>query len=252
MRRSGATGGPGGRGGRRRRAPTGPRPRALRSSRTRTYSGQPPVVGPQRVRLDRDGPGADRVEQRAVVGDEQQRALEALQRVLERLAALEVEVVGRLVEDQDVGARLETRIASDSRLRSPPLRPSSGFSASSPLNRKRPEQRARLVGRQAGALAGRPRATVRGASALELLAVLGEVADLDVVARCAACRRRARARRRAPRSASSCRCRWRRRARRARRARATARRRASSTLPGTSTRPVLELEDHAAGALGRA
>ena len=54
--------------------------------------------------LDRDRARADRVEQRAVVGDEQQRALEGLQRVLERLARLEVEVVGRLVEDQDVGA----------------------------------------------------------------------------------------------------------------------------------------------------
>ena len=36
--------------------------------------------------------------------NEQQRALEGQQRVLERLAALQVEVVRRLVEDQDVRA----------------------------------------------------------------------------------------------------------------------------------------------------
>ena len=58
-------------------------------------------VGAQRVVLDGDGARADGVEQRAVVGDEQQRARRsALQRVLERLAALEVEVVRRLVEDR--------------------------------------------------------------------------------------------------------------------------------------------------------
>ena len=64
-------------------------------------------VGVQRPVLDRDRARADRVEQRAVVGDEQQRAREGLQRRLERLAALEVEVVRRLVEDEHVGARLD-------------------------------------------------------------------------------------------------------------------------------------------------
>ena len=38
------------------------------------------------------------------MGDEQQRALEGAEGLLERFPALEVEVVGRLVEDQDVGA----------------------------------------------------------------------------------------------------------------------------------------------------
>ena len=55
--------------------------------------------------LDRERPLGDRVEQRAVVGDEQHRAGERLERGLERLAALEVEVVRRLVEDEEVRAR---------------------------------------------------------------------------------------------------------------------------------------------------
>ena len=64
-------------------------------------------VGVQRAVLHGDRARADRVEQRAVVGDQQQRAGERLQRGLERLAALEVEVVGRLVEDQHVRARVD-------------------------------------------------------------------------------------------------------------------------------------------------
>src|SRR6185436_18911400 len=68
------------------------------------------VLGPAvRVALEAtvlagDRAVADRLQQRAVVGDEDHRPLEGEQRVLERLAALDVEVVGRLVEDQDVGA----------------------------------------------------------------------------------------------------------------------------------------------------
>src|SRR5215207_4438975 len=70
------------------------------------------VLGPaadvvaQRAVLDGDGARPHRVEQRAIVRDEQDRALERLERRLQRLAALEVEVVGRLVEDEDVRARL--------------------------------------------------------------------------------------------------------------------------------------------------
>jgi hypothetical protein len=41
------------------------------------------------------------------VGDQQHRAVVAAERVLERLAALDVEVVGRLVEDQQVGAGVD-------------------------------------------------------------------------------------------------------------------------------------------------
>ena len=57
----------------------------------------------------------DRVEQRAVVRDEQHRAGERLERGLERLAALEVEMVRRLVEDEEVRARRD-----DDREREPP------------------------------------------------------------------------------------------------------------------------------------
>ena len=56
------------------------------------------------VALDRHRPRAHRVEQGAVVRDEQQRALERAQRVLERLARLEVEVVRRFVEHEEVRA----------------------------------------------------------------------------------------------------------------------------------------------------
>ena len=129
--------------------------------------------------------------------------------------------------------------ASESRRRSPPDRPSSGFSASSPENRKRPSSAralfgvsvvARCVGLEHGARAG---------AGGELLGVLGQVADLDVVTGAELAAAAAPARPPASRSASSCRRRWGRRATRARRARATARRPASSCLPPTSRSPSI-------------
>ena len=72
-------------------------------------------------------------------------------------------------------------MASESRRRSPPDSPSSGFSAASPLNRNRPEQRARLVGLEAGGALGRLQHRAR-ARRPELLGVLGEQPELDVVA----------------------------------------------------------------------
>ena len=74
---------------------------------------QPRVLGPaalvagQPAVLERDRARADRVEQGAVVGHQQHGAVEGAQRVLERLAGVDVEVVGRLVEDQHVGAGLD-------------------------------------------------------------------------------------------------------------------------------------------------
>src|SRR5439155_27103155 len=62
------------------------------------------AVGDERSFMDRDRPLCDRVEQGTVVRDEQHRTRERLQRRLERLAALEVEVVRRLVEDEEVRA----------------------------------------------------------------------------------------------------------------------------------------------------
>ena len=72
-----------------------------------------------------------------------------------------------------------TRIASDSRRRSPPDRPRRGFSAASPENRNCPSSARALLGvsRVARWAAS---STLRGR--VELLGVLGEHAELDVVA----------------------------------------------------------------------
>ena len=79
--------------------------------------------------LDRDRALGDRVEQGAVVGDEQDRAGERLERGLERLTALEVEVVRRLVEHEEVRARA-TIAARARRRRSPPESTATCFSCS--------------------------------------------------------------------------------------------------------------------------
>ena len=67
--------------------------------------GPPAVVGAQRAVLDGERALGDCVEYGAVVGDEQHRAGKGFQRLLERLPALEVEVVRRLVEHEEVRAR---------------------------------------------------------------------------------------------------------------------------------------------------
>ena len=142
-------------------APAAMRSAAAARAARRSFVAHPHVLGPaagiaaQRALLDRDRARADRVEQRAVVGDEQDRAGERAQRVLERLAALDVEVVRGLVEDQHVRAARCTSTASDSRRRSPPESPASGFSASSPENRKRPSSARALFGRQPRGALGR-------------------------------------------------------------------------------------------------
>src|SRR5829696_238133 len=66
--------------------------------------GPPARMAAQLAVLEDDRPGADRLEQGAIVGDEDHGPLEGRERVLERLAALDVEVIRRLVEDQQVGA----------------------------------------------------------------------------------------------------------------------------------------------------
>src|SRR6185312_3372967 len=110
---------------------------------------------------------------------EQERALERAQGVLERLARLEVEVVRRLVEDQDVRARRH-----EDRQRQPPA-----LAAAQAVERllgllaaeqEAPEQRARLVRLQAGLLLARLEHGA-GAALAELLGVLAEVAELHVV-----------------------------------------------------------------------
>ena len=180
---------------------------------------------------------------------EQQRAREALQRRLERLAALEVEVVGRLVEDEHVGAGVH-----EDRQRQPPA-----LAAGQPVER--------LLGRLAAEQeAGRAARAPRSASAPSRA---GTASSTRAGAR--------RAPRRAGRAAPSLTL-WPRRslppsssrspasARDQRRlARAVRARRATTCSPRSShssassqqlaladpQRAVLELEDHAAGALGR-
>jgi len=61
-----------------------------------------PLVAVQRALLDGHRSRADGVQQGAIVRDQQDGAGERAQRILERLPALEVEVVGGLVEEQDV------------------------------------------------------------------------------------------------------------------------------------------------------
>ena len=94
----------------------------------------------------------DGVHKRAVVGDEEQRAGVAAQRVFEHLAGADVEMVGRLVEHQEVrGAQQAASRARGAPSRRPRARrPSSG--------RRRP-RRGRRRGGRAGA--GRPRASRR-------------------------------------------------------------------------------------------
>ena len=65
--------------------------------------------------LDARGVRRDGVDQRAVVRDQQHRALVGVERLLERLARLDVEVVRGLVEHEQVGAAGDQR-----RQREPP------------------------------------------------------------------------------------------------------------------------------------
>ena len=81
------------------------------------------------------------------MGDEQHGRREVLQRSLERLAALEVEVVGRLVEDEEVRAR-----GDDDRQREPP--PLAAGEHARPASRATPSRR-RGTGRAGSAPPGR-------------------------------------------------------------------------------------------------
>ena len=127
---------------RRTRVPLAALAGALRErGRTRAAA----LVAVQRPVLDRDGAGSDGVQQRAVVGDEQDRAAEGAQRVLECPPALDVEVVGGLVEDQHVRAGLDEH----GQRQAPALAAGEAaerLSASSPENRKRPSRARALPG----------------------------------------------------------------------------------------------------------
>src|SRR5436190_3179340 len=59
------------------------------------------------VALESEDMGGEAVEEEAVVADDHGAAGEILQRLLERAQGLDVEVVGRLVEQKDVAALLQ-------------------------------------------------------------------------------------------------------------------------------------------------
>ena len=97
---------------RRRRARRARRaPRGTRRSRRRGRSPAP---------VELEDPGRDPVEQVAVVGDEHQPAAEVGQPVLQPGDAVDVEVVGGLVEDEQVAAGATRVRASATRLAWPP------------------------------------------------------------------------------------------------------------------------------------
>ena len=80
------------------------------------------------------------------MGDEQERARELAQRRLERLAALQIQVVGGLVEDEHVGPRVD-----EDGQREPPALPArqapEGLLGILPGEQEPPQERARLAGR---------------------------------------------------------------------------------------------------------
>src|SRR5881398_2864858 len=59
------------------------------------------------VALEREDVGGEAVQEEAVVADDHRAAGEILERVLKRAQSLDVEIVGGLVEQQDVAAALE-------------------------------------------------------------------------------------------------------------------------------------------------
>ena len=129
--------------------------------------------------LDRDRALGDRVEQRAVVGDEQDRAGKRLERRLERLAALEVEMVRRLVEHEQVRARGD----DDGERQPPPLAAREHRHLLLVLGIAGEEEPAeQLLRLRAGEAGHRDRAVEHRAALVELDVVLGEVGGLDAVA----------------------------------------------------------------------
>src|SRR5580765_526046 len=135
-------------------------------------------VGHDFVILDRDHSPRHRIEQRAVVRDEQHRAGEGGERVLERLSALEVEVVRRLVEDEEVGAARDDQRESEA----PPLAArerTHGLLMRLPAREEElPQELLRLRPPQAGRA---DRRVQHRPALVELRLVLGEVRGLDAV-----------------------------------------------------------------------
>ena len=182
------------------------------------HVGPAAVVRAQRAVLERDDPVGHGVEERAVVRDEEHGSRERLERGLERLARLDVEVVRRLVEDEEVRARRD-----EQREREPPALTARERGDRAlvrlPAREEEPaEERLRLRARQPGRRGGRVehRSARRAARARAARSSRARRRG-----RAGSSRRRADARRGSPRAASSCPSRSGRRARPSRRARST-------------------------------
>ena len=196
-------------------------------------------VAAQRAVLDRDRARADRVEQRAVVGDEQDRArgTRAARPRAPRGSRCRGGWWARRGSARSAPRRA-TSTASDRRRRSPPESPPSGFSASSPENRKRPSSARALFGRQPGrALRRLEHALAPERRRRRAPRRAGRGSRPSRCGRAQLARGQRAGARRASRSASSCRSRWAPRARRARRARATARRARAARSAAPSSPP---------------
>src|SRR6185437_9992840 len=89
------------------------------------------------VPLERQDVGREAVEEEAVVADDHGAAREILQSILERAQGFDVEIVGRLVEQQDVAPSFSI-LARWTRLRSPPESWPTFFCWSGPRKLKAP------------------------------------------------------------------------------------------------------------------
>ena len=119
--------------------------------------------------------------------NEQQGSVERLQRGLQRLAALDVEVVGRLVEDEEVRAR-----GDEKREGQPPPLPSREHADGFLLRVVAGEEEAsqQLLGIGARKPGRRARAVDHAAAIVQLEGVLGEIAALHALTEAHGSRRR--------------------------------------------------------------
>ncbi len=135
------------------------------------------VVGFHRALRDDPKPVGRRLDEVAVVADQDDGAFILGERVDQRLAAVDIEVVGRLVENEQV-RRVEGVMASSRRAFSPPERCSHLVSALSWLKPKAP-RRARALG-FGGVRHQAHECFIWRRQRIELVELmLGEVADID-------------------------------------------------------------------------
>ena len=139
-------------------------------------------VARQLALADRPDPGGDLVDEVAVVGDEQDRAVEAGEHILQGLARVDVEVVRRLVQDQEI------RLLQEEDRQGKPGALAAREGADGLEDIVLGEQEAAEVGpgRFLGHRLGLQDCRQRRPATVELLVRLGVVADFDVRAELAA------------------------------------------------------------------